>query len=88
MHLIGNCILKTRRLSAQEAAARVGHLQLIWSSRTTVFLNTRPKEERFKVLLPKQLRNQLPDNSTDIFCSNIIDYYIDRPLDMEKNISF
>ncbi|CAC5405283.1 unnamed protein product [Mytilus coruscus] len=62
MHLIGNCILKTRRLSAQEAAARVEHLQLIWSSRTTVFLNTRPKEERFKVLLLKQLRNQLPDN--------------------------
>ena len=25
----------------------------------------------------------MPDNSTDIFITNIIDYYIDRPLDME-----
>ena len=27
-HLIRNCVLKTRRLSTQEVAARVGHLQL------------------------------------------------------------
>lgn len=83
MHLIGNCILKTRRLSAQEAAARVGHLQLIWSSRTVIFLNARPKEERFKILLPKQQREKLPDNSTNIFCTNIIDYYVHRPLEMD-----
>lgn len=36
-HLIGNCILKTRRLSAQESAARLGHLQLVWSSQSVVF---------------------------------------------------
>ena len=40
MHLIGNCVLKTQRLSAQEAAARVGHLQLTWSSRTDVRVST------------------------------------------------
>ena len=42
MHLIGNCVLKSRRLSAQEAAARVGHLQLTWSSRTVVRVNACP----------------------------------------------
>ena len=42
MHLIGNCVLKTRRLGAQEAAARVGHLQLTWSSRTVVRVNACP----------------------------------------------
>ena len=42
MHLIGNCVLKTQRLSAQEAAARVGHLQLTWSSRTVVRVNACP----------------------------------------------
>ena len=42
MHLIGNCVLKTRRLSAQEAAAHVGHLQLTWSIRTVVRVNAHP----------------------------------------------
>ena len=56
MHMVGNCILKTRRLSAQEAAARLGHLKLVWSSRSVVFLNTRPKQQRYKMLLPKSQR--------------------------------
>ncbi len=42
MYIIGNCVLKSRRLSAQEAAARIGNMQLIWKSRTVVYLNTRP----------------------------------------------
>ena len=86
MHLIGNCVLKARRLSAQEAAARIGHLQLVWSSRVVVFLNTRSPEKRFKVLRPKLERDELPTNSTDIFRTNILDYYVDRP-DMLDNVS-
>ena len=46
IHLIGNCVLKTRCLSAQEAAARVSHLQLTWSSRTVLRVNARPHTER------------------------------------------
>ena len=84
MYLIGNCVLKTRRLSAQEAAARIGNLQLIWKSREIVYLNTRPLNQRFKILKPKHERDALPDNSTDIFSTNILDYYIDRPTDMEN----
>ncbi|MEW8546654.1 MAG: DUF6570 domain-containing protein [Candidatus Thiodiazotropha sp.] len=84
MHLIGNCVLKCRRLSAQEAAARLGHLQLIWSSRNVVFLNTRVPEKRYKVLKPKTERDELPVNSTDIFRTNILDYYTDRPDTLES----
>ena len=47
LHLIGYCILKTRRLSVQEAAARFSNLQLIWSSRIVIFINTRIKSKRF-----------------------------------------
>ena len=58
IHLIRNCVLKTRRLSAQEAAARVGHLQLTWSSRTVVRDNARPHTERYKLLKPKKERDE------------------------------
>ena len=57
-HLIRNCVLKTRRLSTQEVAARVGHLQLTWSSRTVVRVNARPHTERYKLLKPKKERDE------------------------------
>lgn len=84
LYLIGNCVLKSRRLSAQEAAARLGHLQLIWKSREVIFLNTRPLHQRYRILKPKHIRDHLPENSTDIFCSNILNYYLERPADMEN----
>ncbi|MEW8545326.1 MAG: DUF6570 domain-containing protein [Candidatus Thiodiazotropha sp.] len=84
LHLVGNCVLKSRRLSAQEAAARLGHLQFVWSSRSVVYLNTRLPEQRLKLLRPKTERDQLPFDSTDIFRSNVLDYYTDRPDSMEN----
>ena len=54
MHLVGNCILKTRRLSAQEAAARLGHLQLVWSSRCVVFLIQGQKSNATRYYYQKQ----------------------------------
>lgn len=36
-----------------------------------------------KILKPLSDRSALPAESTDIFYSNIIDYYYDRPLDTE-----
>ncbi|WAQ95124.1 hypothetical protein MAR_007595 [Mya arenaria] len=44
---VGLCVLKNRRVSAQEADFRLSNLCLIQSSRTVVSLNTRPKERRF-----------------------------------------
>lgn len=88
MYLIGNCVLKSRRLSAQEAAARIGHLQLIWKSREVVFLNTRPPSQRFRILKSKAEREMLNKDSPDIFKANIFDYYVDRPDDMESDSLF
>ena len=76
---IGNCVLKHRRLSAQEACARIANLKLVWSSRAVIYLNTRPDNERYRVLKSFEERSQLTDNSTDIFQTNIIDYYQYRP---------
>ena len=71
-------------MSAQEAAARIGHLQLVWSTRNVVYVNTRPENMRYKVLKPKSERDQLQANSSDIFVPNIIDYYKDRPTSLAK----
>ena len=81
---IGSCVLKNRRLSAQEAAFRISNLKLVQCSRNVVYLNCKPKAKRMKVLKPLALRVQLPDDSTDIFLSNIIDYYHFRPTELEQ----
>ena len=80
---IGSCVLKNRRLSAQEAAFRMSNLKLVQSSRNIVYLNCKPQTKRMKVLKPLALRSQLPDDSTDIFHTNIIDYYHARPYVLE-----
>jgi hypothetical protein len=50
MFIIGLCVLKHHRLSAQEAAFRLGNLQMVKSSRKTVNVNTRHPTKRFKML--------------------------------------
>ncbi|CAC5408744.1 unnamed protein product [Mytilus coruscus] len=84
---IGCCVLKTRKLSAQEAAYRLSDLHLISTSRTNLYLNVKPPELRYRLLKPKSDRDKLEDNSTDIFCYNMLDYYRARPLSYE-NLSF
>ena len=76
---IGCCLLKTRKLSAQEAAYRLARLKLVHSSRAVLFLNTKPFQKRYKVLKTKEDRDQLPDDSEDIFLPNVVDYYQHRP---------
>ena len=76
---IGTCVLKHRRMSAQEAAFRLSNLKLLQNSRTVVYLNTRPLKKRYKMLRPVHELNLLPDDSSDIFMHNIVDYYYARP---------
>ena len=80
---IGTCVLKHRRMSAQEAAFRLSSLKLIQNSRRVVYLNTRPIKKRYKMLKPVVELNSLPDESTDIFMYNIVDYYYARPQTMQ-----
>ena len=79
MFRIGMCVLKHRTMSAQEAAYRIGGLQLIWSSRETITLHALPPNRQFKKLKPATERQHLPGDCEDIFEKNIIDHYYDRP---------
>lgn len=81
---IGLCVLKHRRMSAQEAAYRLGNLHLIHSTRKVVHINTRFPTKRFKMLKPKIFIEEMNDNCTDIFYTNLMDYYHKRPHDLES----
>lgn len=82
---IGCCVLKSRRLSAQEAAYRLNNdLHLIDTSRSFIYLCTKPKSERYRILKPKYERDKLANDSTDIFYNNILDYYRSRPFELEN----
>ncbi len=79
MFAIGSCILRNRKMGSIEAAFKIGSFPLVMSSRKTVTINTRTPDQRYHVLKPLQERSQLPPDSTDIFKSNIIEKYHDRP---------
>ena len=86
LYRIGLTVLRYRRLSSQEAAYRLSNLKLIHTSRRFVFINARPQEKRFKILKCKKDIENLPDNSTEIFHSNMIDYYHNRPNTADMNV--
>lgn len=79
---IGLCVLKHRRMSAQEAAYRLGNLHLIHSTRKVVYINTRFPTKRFKMLKPKKYIEEMNVNCTDIFYTNLMDYYHEKPHDL------
>jgi hypothetical protein len=51
---IGNVFLTHRQFIAQEAAFEMCGLPLRGSSKQTVYVDSRPEEERSRLLLPKQ----------------------------------
>ncbi len=84
MYRLGFTMLKTRHMCAQEAAYRICHLPMVESSRTVVKLNTTNPTNRFRKLKGKQLINELPDDSTEIFEDNMLILYRDRPESLEQ----
>lgn len=84
---IGLCVFKHRRISSQEAAFRLGDLNLLHTSRSFTSINTRLPEKRFRLLKSTKEIGSLDKNSTDIFHSNMLDYYHNRPSIIE-NMSY
>ncbi len=81
---IGAAFLSTHEVSAQECVYRC--MPELWLRKIfpkTVFVNTDLAENRVRVTKSQQELDELNDDSTDIFKSNIIVRYSDRP----QNIS-
>lgn len=60
-------------ISAQEAAYTLLGLHMSESSVAVVFVNTFPPEKRVKMLKPKKELEKLPPNSTNIYCSSLLE---------------
>ena len=76
---VGSAFLSHREVSAQEAVYRILSLPMKQLSRSVVFINTNPKNERIAVLKNIASLSQLEDDDTNVFQKSLIDRYQHRP---------
>ncbi|MCP4057419.1 MAG: AAA family ATPase, partial [Pseudoalteromonas sp.] len=90
MMMLGMCQLKTRKMSAQEAAYRICDVDMVYSNRQVKKISTLPPERRLKRLNMEKLADKKEDGATlqdvidDCFDDNMIDVYRKRPIILEK----
>jgi len=76
---LGNALLNLQHISSQQVVHITLSLPLNHSSRECIFINITPMEECTFILKPSFLLKHEDDNSENVMCSSIIDYYINRP---------
>ena len=81
---VGSAFLTHRELSAQEAAYRLLSIPMKQLSRSVVFVNTNPKNERIAVLKSNESLSQLDDSDTNVFQKSLIDRYQHRPRELQS----
>jgi hypothetical protein len=79
IHTHGNTLLNIQQMSAQQAVHIALSLPLNCSSRKCVFINTSPLDKHTFAIKPPSLLEQEPDNSEEVICRSIIDYYLQCP---------
>ena len=81
---IGNKFLNAVEVSAQEAVYLVLQMPLRRSSREFQFVNTSHMDDRAFLVRSQEQINELPDDSEDIECDNLIKRYQRRPKALEN----
>ena len=76
---VGSAFLTHREVSAQEAVYRILSLPMKQLSRSVVYVDTNPKQERIALLKNKTALSQLSDDDTNVFQKSLIDRYQHRP---------
>jgi len=76
---LGNTLLSHQQMPSQQVVHITLSLPLNSSSREFIFINTSLPSERTFLLKPPFLLKQEPDNSKDVMCHSIIDYFIECP---------
>jgi DNA replication protein DnaC len=80
--IMGNNFSRSLEVSAQEAVYLALQMSLRRSTRGFQFINTSPPDDRPFMLKSLSEIKDLPDDSEDIQCSNIISRYTERPVHM------
>ncbi|KAL7296884.1 hypothetical protein TKK_0010274 [Trichogramma kaykai] len=75
---IANIFINGSVMSTQEAAYHTLSLPLCYSSRSSIYINTAPKNDRTRILKNKKDLQKLPPNSKNIYKSNIFEKYEKR----------
>ena len=81
LSIVGNILLTHRTIGLQETAYRLLGLEMVFSSREAVFVDTTIPDKRYRLLKSKAQLQELPSNSTDIYLDNFIASYQYRPND-------
>ena len=81
---VGSVFLTHREVSAQEAAYCILSIPMKQLSRSVVFVDKNPKNERIAVLKNSQALEQLDDSNVDVFQKSLIDRYQHRPQDIQS----
>ena len=81
---VGSAFLTHRELSAQEAVYRLLSIPMKQLSRSVVFVDTNPKQERIAVLKSNESLSQLDDSDTNVFQKSLIDRYQHRPRELQS----
>ena len=78
MRRVGNAILNSQQLTAQQAVYISLSLPLHSCTREVIFINTSPQEERTLLLKRRYILQKLDSESKEIFCDTIIITYTKR----------
>ncbi|PIK47899.1 hypothetical protein BSL78_15229 [Apostichopus japonicus] len=84
VRIIGNKFVNAVEVSAQEAAYLLLQLPITTISRSIVFINTSPCEERTFLLKSKEKLEEMNPDATDIECGNVLKRYATRPKILEQ----
>ncbi|XP_011313417.1 uncharacterized protein [Fopius arisanus] len=80
----GNIFINGNIMSAQEAVYHVLELPLCESSRSVIFINTSPKNQRVRIFKSQKHLVSLDEDSIDIYTQNILEKYEQRILTLEN----
>ena len=83
MKKIGSAFLTHREVSAQEAVYRLLSLPMKQLSRSVVFVDTNPMNERVGFLKDHATISALDDDDPNVFCKSLIDRYQHRPQQLQ-----
>ena len=81
---MGSASLTHREVSAQEAVYRILSLPMKQLSRSVVYVDINPKQERIAVLKQSAALSQLHDDDTNVFQKSLIDRYQHRPEELKS----
>ena len=81
---IGNKFLNSVEISAQEAVYIILQLPMRKSSRSVVFINTSPPDQRVELLKPMSEIEEMEDECEEIHSGGLLKRYVERPASLQN----